>query len=108
MATAAEAAKHICLGIARFRDLVAMGVIPHALSGKYDLDAVREAYIPSLQRKASGREEEGGGSLSMQRARLAEAVGSRKPHLIISNSSCCSGPVALWRSEAISLTAASN
>jgi hypothetical protein len=74
MATAALAAKHICLQVARFRDLVAVGVIKRAPSGGYKLDVVRESYIRHMQLVAAGRADgDGGASLSKQRARLATA-----------------------------------
>jgi hypothetical protein len=74
MATAAIAAKHICLQVARFRDLVAAGVIKRMPSSGYKLDAVRESYIKHMQLVAAGRADgDGGASLSKQRARLATA-----------------------------------
>jgi hypothetical protein len=73
MATAALAAKHICLQVARFRDLVAAGVIKRAPSGGYKLDVVRESYIRHMQLVAAGRTADGGESLAKERTRLARA-----------------------------------
>jgi hypothetical protein len=73
MATAALAAKHICLQVARFRDLVAAGVIKRAPSGGYKLDVVRESYIRHMQLVAAGRAADGGESLAKERTRLARA-----------------------------------
>jgi phage terminase Nu1 subunit (DNA packaging protein) len=73
MATAAKAAKHICLSVSRFRDLVDSGVIARQPPGKYDLTTVRESYIPHMQKLAAGRGADHGAALSTQRARLATA-----------------------------------
>jgi len=73
MVTAVVAGKHICLEVARFRDLVAAGVIKRMPSGGYKLDAVRESYIRHMQKVAAGRAADGGESLAKQRARLAKA-----------------------------------
>jgi phage terminase Nu1 subunit (DNA packaging protein) len=73
MATAAQAAAHIFISISRFRDLVSQGTIKHQPNGKYDLDKVREQYIRNLQRVATGRGgEEGGTQLTKQRAEYAK------------------------------------
>ena len=73
MATAAKAAKHICLSISRFRDLVDSEVIARQPPGQYDLTVVRESYIPHMQKLAAGRGADHGAALSTQRARLATA-----------------------------------
>lgn len=73
MASAPVAAKHICLSVTRFRDLVAAGTIKHAPRGEYDLDAVREQYIGYLQSVASGRGGTDGAGLSKQRTQLEKA-----------------------------------
>ena len=73
MATAGQAARHICLSISRFRDLVDSGVIARASPGQYDLTVVRETYIPHMQKLAAGRGADHGAALSTQRARLATA-----------------------------------
>jgi hypothetical protein len=73
MATAGQAARHICLSVSRFRDLVDSGVIARAAPGKYDLTTVRESYIPHMQKLAAGRGADHGAALSTQRARLAAA-----------------------------------
>jgi phage terminase Nu1 subunit (DNA packaging protein) len=73
MATAVQAAQHICLSPSRFRDYVAQGVIKRKPSGQYDLDEVREQYCLHAQKVMAGRLDEGGNSLSTQRARLATA-----------------------------------
>jgi hypothetical protein len=73
MATAAKAAKHICLSVSRFRDLVDSGVIARAAPGQYDFTTVRESYIPHMQKLAAGRGADHGAALSTQRARLATA-----------------------------------
>jgi phage terminase Nu1 subunit (DNA packaging protein) len=73
MATAAKAAKHICLSVSRFRDLVDSEVIARQPPGQYDLKAVRESYIPHMQKLAAGRGADHGAALSTQRARLATA-----------------------------------
>jgi phage terminase Nu1 subunit (DNA packaging protein) len=73
MATAVTAAKHICLGASRFRDLVAEGVFKRMPAGKYDLKTVRETYCLHMQKIASGRGADGGAALSAKRARLADA-----------------------------------
>jgi phage terminase Nu1 subunit (DNA packaging protein) len=73
MATAVQAAQHIHLSPSRFRDYVAQGVIRRRPSGRYDLDEVREAYCLHAQKVMAGRLDEGGKSLSTQRARLATA-----------------------------------
>lgn len=70
MATAAVAAKHICLSVSRFHDLVAQTVIPHAPPGKYSLDVKREAYIRHMQTVAAGRGGNDGAGLSKQRTQL--------------------------------------
>jgi phage terminase Nu1 subunit (DNA packaging protein) len=77
MVTAVDAGKHICLEVARFRDLVAAGVIKRMPSGGYKLDVVRESYIRHMQKVAAGRAADGGESLSRQRARLATAMAER-------------------------------
>jgi hypothetical protein len=77
MVTAVEAGKHICLEVARFRDLVAAGVIKRAPSGGYKLDVVRESYIRHMQLVAAGRAADGGESLSKERTRLARAMAQR-------------------------------
>jgi hypothetical protein len=73
MATAAVAARHICLSASRFRDLVSAGVFERQPSGKYDLTTIREAYCLHMQKIAAGRGDDGNGALSKQRARLAKA-----------------------------------
>jgi hypothetical protein len=70
MATAAVAAKHTCLSVSRFHDLVAQTVIPHAPPGKYSLDVKREAYIRHMQTVAAGRGGNDGAGLSKQRTQL--------------------------------------
>jgi phage terminase Nu1 subunit (DNA packaging protein) len=73
MASAAVAAKHIFISPTRFRDLVAVGKIKKKPSGNYVLDEVREQYITNMQRTLQGRGEDGGKSLSAQRAKLTAA-----------------------------------
>jgi|SRR5271156_6626785 len=73
MATAVEAAKHICLSPSRFRDLVALGVFKRVPSGMYDLDVIRETYCLHAQKVMAGRSDDGGGSLAKQRTRLEAA-----------------------------------
>jgi phage terminase Nu1 subunit (DNA packaging protein) len=73
MATAVQAAQHIHLSPSRFRDYVAQGVIKRKPSGSYVLDEVREQYCLHAQKVMAGRLDEGGKSLSTQRARLATA-----------------------------------
>jgi phage terminase Nu1 subunit (DNA packaging protein) len=73
MATAAKAAKHICLSVSRFRDLVDEGVFERQPSGQYNLDVIREAYCRHAQKVMQGRGADHGAALSTQRARLAEA-----------------------------------
>jgi phage terminase Nu1 subunit (DNA packaging protein) len=73
MATAAKAAKHICLSVSRFRDLVDEGVFERRPSGQYSLDVIREAYCLHAQKVMQGRGADHGAALSTQRARLAEA-----------------------------------
>ncbi|MGA7994790.1 MAG: hypothetical protein WCA28_07750 [Bradyrhizobium sp.] len=73
MASAATAARHICLSASRFRDLVSAGVFERQPSGKYDLTVIRERYCRHMQRIAAGRGGDGGKALSERRGRLAEA-----------------------------------
>jgi len=42
-----EAGKHICLEVSRFRDLIAAGVFKRKPNGRYNLDEIREAYLPA-------------------------------------------------------------
>jgi phage terminase Nu1 subunit (DNA packaging protein) len=73
MATAVQAGKHISLGVSRFNVLVAQGVIKRMPAGKYNLDEVRSTYCLHAQRVMAGRAEDGGATLSKQRAKLAAA-----------------------------------
>jgi phage terminase Nu1 subunit (DNA packaging protein) len=73
MVTAVDAGKHVCLEVARFRDLVASGVFKRMPTGRYNLDTVRESYCRHMQKVAAGRSADGGAALSTQRAKLAEA-----------------------------------
>jgi phage terminase Nu1 subunit (DNA packaging protein) len=71
MATAAEAAAHVFLGLRRFMELVEDDAITRQPLAAYSLDAVREQYILHIRKIASGR---GGGKdsdLASERARLA-------------------------------------
>jgi len=79
MATAPVAAKHICISVTRFRDLVAAGTITKAPSGRYSLDQVREEYILNLQAVASGRGVDHAG-LTQQRAKLEAARAGMVEH----------------------------
>lgn len=72
MATAAQAAKHICLSVSRFRDLIGT-VFERQPSGRYDLTTIREAYCLHAQKVMAGRADDGGKALSERRGRLAEA-----------------------------------
>jgi phage terminase Nu1 subunit (DNA packaging protein) len=77
MSTANESAKHIFLGISRFRDLIGSGAITRQKSGRYKLDVVREEYCLHMQKIAAGRGADGGAALSEQRSRLAGAQAER-------------------------------
>jgi hypothetical protein len=77
MATAATAARHICLSVSRFRDLIGEGVFKRMPAGKYDLRVIRETYCRHMQKIAAGRAADGGAALSTQRSRLASAQAAR-------------------------------
>ena len=72
MATATQAAAHICLSVSRFRDLIGT-VFERQPSGRYDLDVIRENYCRYAQKVMQGRTDDGGKALSQRRGRLAEA-----------------------------------
>jgi len=77
MATAATAARHICLSVSRYRDLIGEGVFKRMPAGKYDLRVIRETYCRHMQKIAAGRGADNGAALSTQRARLADAQAQR-------------------------------
>lgn len=61
MATIAECAAHLDMGERNLIELISRGVIERQPGrGKYDLDAVRTAYIRHLRSVAAGRKPEGG------------------------------------------------
>jgi phage terminase Nu1 subunit (DNA packaging protein) len=80
MATAIQAGKHVFLGVSRFNVLVGEGVFRRMPVGKYDLDTVREEYCRHAQKMMAGRGEDGGKSLSAQRAKLAAAQAKAAEH----------------------------
>lgn len=72
MATADEAAQHLCMSRQAFLALVKKGVIERQPRGSYDLDAVRRAYIEHLRAVAAGQRNDDGLDLVAERARLAK------------------------------------
>ena len=73
MATQAETAKHLIMGVRRFRQLCDMGVFPRPeKKGQWNKRLCREAYIKHLRGVASGHKPENSDlDLTEERARLA-------------------------------------
>ena len=55
MASQTEAAAHVFLTVARFRELLKSGVVTEKARGEYDLETVRRECLTHLRQQAAGR-----------------------------------------------------
>ena len=74
LVSAEIAASHLDISVTRFNDLVRQGVLTRQGRAKFDLDAVRIAYIRHLRDVAGGRKSDRDApELTAERARLTKA-----------------------------------
>jgi len=76
--SAEVAAEHLDLSVTRFNDLVRRGVLPREGRAKFDIDAIRLAYIRHIRDVAGGRKSDSDApELTAERARLTRAQASK-------------------------------
>lgn len=76
--SAETAADHLDMSVSRFNELVRQNILPREGRAKFDLDAVRVAYIRHIRDVAGGRKSDSDApELTAERARLARAQASK-------------------------------